>query len=79
MVELGPGGCKHMGKKSGSKQNLTAGSGSRSAARGRRQRRQIDDGYPRWPRRGKAELAATRASGAFHLGEEEEGNEAGLG
>ena len=38
----------------------------------------FDGGDPRWPRRGTAKLAASRASGAFRLGEEEEGDGAEL-
>ena len=60
------------------KAELTAGSETVSASSGRRRRRQIDGGDPRWPRRGTAKLAASRASGAFRLGEEEEGDGAEL-
>ena len=57
---------------------VKAGSETVSASSGRRRQRQIDYGDPRWLRRGTAELAASRASGAFCLGEEEEGDEAEL-
>ena len=60
------------------KVEVTAESETVSASSGRRRRRQIDGGDPRWPRRGTAELAASRASGAFLIGEEEEGARRGF-
>ena len=44
----------------GREEELTRSRLEQTASSGRRRRRQIDGGGPRWPRRGTAELAASR-------------------
>ena len=61
----------------GKAQGLTVMSVVWSVGSGTRRRWQIDGGDPRWPRRGTAELAASRASGAFLLGEGGRGERGG--